>query len=167
MMLMRPFSRNQCAGRDRPRSGHRVRPRLDRQLERAQRHRGPDSRYPRHRRAAKRWLGATVALGFAAAVPAAAEQSGHRVFRADETIRFERKCADATPHQVQAFAELESEDTRARALVLVYAQHDAVRRDDIFIGIRLIALRIDTGGCFAATSRGVPEPRTRRNCAAS
>ena len=86
-----------------------------------------------------------VALGFAAAVPAAAEQSGHRVFRAAETIRFERKCADATPHQVQAFAELESEDTRARALVLVYTRHDAVRRDDIFIGIRLVALRIDTG----------------------
>ena len=79
------------------------------------------------------------------AVPRAGEDGDHRVYRAPETIRFDRHCADATAHQVQAYAQLESEDGRARVLAVVYARHDAVRIDDIFIGMRLVALGVDAG----------------------
>ena len=93
-----------------------------------------------------RWTGLAIAFGWAiVAGVAAGEQTAHRVYRALETIRFERKCADAEPHQVQAYAELGSEDGRVRALVLAYTRHDAVRRDDIFIGARLVAMRIEAG----------------------
>ena len=43
------------------------------------------------------------------------------------------------------YAGLESGDRRGRALVLAYARHDAVRRDDTFIGLRLVALRVEAG----------------------
>ena len=69
----------------------------------------------------------------------------HRVYRAHDTIRFERHCADAVAHRVQAWARIESEDSRAHALVLAYARHHPVRQDDIFIGLRLFALRVDAG----------------------
>ena len=79
-----------------------------------------------------------VACVFVSA-PAAGEDGEYRVYRASETIRFERHCANAEAHRVQAYAELESEDGRVRA------RHDAVRRDDIFIGLRLVALRVRAG----------------------
>ena len=96
--------------------------------------------------AARSWTGVAVALVCAVLVmPVGAEESEHRVFRTDETVRFVRKCADATAHQVQAYAELQSGDGRAHALVQVYARHDAVRRGETFIGARLVALRIEAG----------------------
>ena len=101
---------------------------------------------------ARRWTGSAAALACVAfADPASGEAGQHRVYRAAETIRFERHCANAEAHRVQAYAELASERGRARALVLAYARHDAVRRDDIFIGLRLVALRIEAGEGGAST----------------
>ena len=48
-------------------------------------------------------------------------------------------------YQVQAWAHIESNDRRAHALVLAYARNHPVRRDDIFIGLRLVALHVDAG----------------------
>ena len=97
-------------------------------------------------RARRLWVGAAVALVCAASAGvASSEELDFRTYRAHETIRFERQCADETAHRVQAYAEFESEDGRARALVLAYARHDAVRRDEIFIGLRLVALRLNAG----------------------
>ena len=90
--------------------------------------------------------GTVVALACTAiAAPAPGQDANFRVYRAPETIHFERHCADAEAYRVQAYAELESEDGLARALVLAYARHDAVRRDDVFIGLRLVALRVRAG----------------------
>ena len=75
----------------------------------------------------------------------AGEASGYRIYRALDMIRFERHCADAEAHQVQAWAELRSVNGRARALVRAYARHDPVRRNDIFVGLRLVGLRIEAG----------------------
>ena len=72
-------------------------------------------------------------------------ETDHQVFRAMQTVQFEHKCADAVPHQVQAYAELGSEDGHARALVLLYARRDAVRRGEVFVGARLVAMRLETG----------------------
>lgn len=86
------------------------------------------------------------------AQPNAGEDGDYRVYQAPDTIRFDRHCADAEPHSVEAWAELGSEDGLARALVLAYARHDAVRRDEIFIGPRLTTLR--TGGiCCRGAAR--------------
>ena len=76
---------------------------------------------------------------------ATGDATDRQVFRAMQTVRLEHKFADAEPHQVQAYAELDSEDGRARALVLVYARRDAVRRCEIFIGARLVAMRLEAG----------------------
>jgi len=71
--------------------------------------------------------------------------AAYQMSRAMQTVRFEHKCADAEPHQVQAYAELASEDKRARALVLVYVRRDPARQSDIFIGARLVAMRFEAG----------------------
>ena len=76
---------------------------------------------------------------------ASAADEDFRAYRADDTIRFEQHCADAVQHQVQAWAQIESDDGRAHALVLAYARHHPVRRDDIFIGILLVALHVEAG----------------------
>ena len=76
---------------------------------------------------------------------ASAANEDFRTYRADDTIRFERHCADAVQHQVQAWAQIESDDGRSHALVLAYARHHPVRRDDIFIGLRLVALHVEAG----------------------
>ena len=94
--------------------------------------------------AAMRWARAAVALACVIVAQASAGEGGeHRVYQARDTIRFERHCANAEAYRVQAYAELASDQGRAGALVLAYARHDAVRRDDIFIGLRLVALRIE------------------------
>ena len=54
-------------------------------------------------------------------VPRAGEDGDYRVYRAPETVRCERHCADATAYQVQAYIQLESEDGRTRALAVAYA----------------------------------------------
>ena len=103
--------------------------------------------------AAKGWTGmvrAMLSLVFIATVESGAaedtgEASGYRIYRALDTVRFERHCADAEAYQVQAWAELRSANGRARALVRAYARHDPVRRNDIFIGLRLVGLRIEAG----------------------
>ena len=101
----------------------------------------------------RRWACCAVVLpGVIVAAPVAGEAGDHHVYRAPETIRFERHCANAEAHRVQAYAELVSGDARARALVLAYARHDAVRRDDIFVGIRLVALRVESREEGALTS---------------
>ena len=93
-----------------------------------------------------RVAGMVVALACTAIAASVAGGSGESgVYRASETIHFERHCADAEALRVQAYAELEPEDGLARALVLGYARHDAVRRDDVFIGLRLVALRVRAG----------------------
>ena len=68
----------------------------------------------------------------------------HQVFRAMQTVQFKHKCADEVPHQVQACAELKSEDGRARALALLYARRESVRRE-ILLGARLVAMRLEAG----------------------
>ena len=97
-------------------------------------------------RAARHWLCVVVVVVCAGVAGSAAGQdSGNRIYRALETIRFERHCANAEAHRVQAYAKLESHGGRARALVLAYARHDAVRRGDVLIGLRLVALRVRAG----------------------
>ena len=64
-----------------------------------------------------------------AAVPAVGQDEDYRVYRAPETIRFERHCADAETHRVQAYADLESEDGRARVLVLNRVGSSVRRRE--------------------------------------
>lgn len=91
-----------------------------------------------------KWVGGAAVLG-SVIVAAPAWGEDYRVYRAAESVRFERHCASAEAYRVQAFAELGSEDDRARALVLAYARHDAVHRDDIFVGLRLVALRVEGG----------------------
>ena len=76
---------------------------------------------------------------------ASAANEDFRAYRADDTIRFERHCADAVQHQVQAWGQIESDDGRSHALVLAYARHHPVRRDDIFIGLRLVVLHVEAG----------------------
>ena len=71
------------------------------------------------------------------------EEAGHQVFRAGQTVRFEHRCADAEPHQVQAYAQLSSDDGCARALVLVYARRDSVQGFELLIGARLVAMRLE------------------------
>ena len=98
------------------------------------------------------------AIAFTCAVvaaPAVAEEGACPVYVVPETIRFECHCADSEAHRVQAYAQLESEDGRARALVVAYARHDAVRRDDIFIGLRLVALRVQGGEANAGAAWSV------------
>ena len=100
----------------------------------------------------------TASVGFAREElhgPQATESenvAAHQVFRAMQTVRFEHRCADANPHQVQAYAELGSEDERARALVLIYVRRDAERQDEIVIGARLVAMRIESGSAGAMWS---------------
>ena len=60
-------------------------------------------------------------------------------------VRFDDEYADARPHQVQAYAEIGSEDGRARALVLVYARRDAVHPGKVLVGVRLVAMQLKTG----------------------
>ena len=70
-------------------------------------------------------------------------ETGHQVFGRCWTVRFENKCADAIPHQVHAYAELRSEEGSARALVLVYARRGALRGQEMFVGARLVAMRLE------------------------
>ena len=72
------------------------------------------------------------------------DETDHRVFRTKQAVQFERRCANAVPHQVQAYAELRSEDRCARALVLVYARRDSVRPHEVVVGARLVAMRLET-----------------------
>ena len=67
------------------------------------------------------------------------------VHKSGNEIRFQRYCSDAEPYRVQAYAALRSEDGRARALVNFYARRDAVRLDEVFLGMRLVALAVDAG----------------------
>ena len=82
-----------------------------------------------------------------------------RVSRAMQTLRFEEECADAGSHEARAYAELGSEDGRARALVLVYARRDAARQGDLLAGVRLVAMRLEAGIASAKWSVGL-EART-------
>ena len=61
-------------------------------------------------------------------------------------MRFEHRCADAEPHQVQAYARLRSDDGYARALVLVYARRDPGPGRELVIGARLVAMRLEAAG---------------------
>ena len=76
------------------------------------------------------------------------EDAGHQVFRAGQTVRFEHRCADAEPHQVQAYARLKSDDGYARTLALVYARRGPAPGYELVIGARLVAIRLE------ATSAG-------------
>ena len=59
--------------------------------------------------------------------------------------RFSHRCADAEPLRVQAYAEVGSRDGRGKALVLVYVRRNSMRPRELFIGLRLVALRVDAG----------------------
>ncbi len=67
------------------------------------------------------------------------------VHEAGTVVEFHRKCADAEPYQVAAYAALRSEDDRARALATIYVRRDAVRREEVFVGMRLVALELQAG----------------------
>ena len=70
------------------------------------------------------------------------QETGRRVLRERRAVRFDHRCADAVPHQVQAYAELSSEDELFGALLLVYVRRDSVQGGEISIGARLVALRL-------------------------
>ena len=99
-----------------------------------------------------------VAFAMASAGGTFASGAGPDAVKADEPIvyeprneiRFERYCSDAEPYRVQAYAALRSGDGRARALVNLYARRDAVRLDEVFVGMRLVAMAIDAGPKWAA-----------------
>ena len=82
--------------------------------------------------------------------PEASEPEEPIVHEPGNDVRFERDCSDAEPYRVQAYAALRSEDGRARALVNLYARRDAVRLDEAFVGMRLVAMAIDAGPKWAA-----------------
>ena len=67
------------------------------------------------------------------------------VHKAGTEVGFHRQCADADPYRVQAYASLQSEDGRARALARFYARRDAVRREEIFVGMSLVAMELEAG----------------------
>ena len=71
------------------------------------------------------------------------------VHDAATVVLFHRKCADAEPFRVEAYAALHSEDGRARALAKFYARRDAVQREAIFVGMRLVALELQAGPDWA------------------
>ena len=99
-----------------------------------------DADVHRERGTARRpWVGAAVALVCAASAGAASgEDVDFRAYRAHETIRFERQCADETAHRVQAYAKFESEDGRARALVLsVVARGREMYSVELYAAVRL------------------------------
>ena len=50
---------------------------------------------------------------------------------------------------MRAFAALRSEDDHARALARVYARRHAVQLDEVFVGLQLVALRVDAGAAWA------------------
>ena len=83
------------------------------------------------------------------------DETNLQVFRAMQTVRFEHKCADAEPCQVQAYADLGSEEGHARALVLLYARRDTAQRCNIFIGARLVAMRLEAGRISAGSKWSV------------
>lgn len=60
-------------------------------------------------------------------------------------VGFHRQCADADPYRVQAYASLQSQDGRARALARFYARRDAVRREEVFVGMNLVAMELEAG----------------------
>ena len=64
-------------------------------------------------------------------------------------IGFHRKCADVERYQVWAYGALRSEDGRARALASFYARRHAVQLDEVFVGLQLVALRVDAGAAWA------------------
>ena len=71
------------------------------------------------------------------------EEAGHQLFRAGQTVRFDHRCADAEPRQVEAYAQLMSDDGCAKALVLVYARRDPEPRCELLIGVRLVAMQLE------------------------
>ncbi|MDE0225518.1 MAG: hypothetical protein OXP28_10320, partial [Gammaproteobacteria bacterium] len=77
--------------------------------------------------------------------PDAAESHEPIVHEAGTVVEFHRKCADAEPYRVEAYAALHSEGDRARALATIYARRDAVRREEVFLGMRIVALQLQAG----------------------
>lgn len=59
--------------------------------------------------------------------------------------RFNHRCADAEPLQVQAYAEVGARDGRGKALVIVYVRRNSMRSRELFIGLRLVAMRMEAG----------------------
>ena len=79
--------------------------------------------------AARRWARGAAALACVIVAESTSGEDGdYRVYLAPDTIRFERHCADAEAHRVQAWAELGSEDGPARSLVLAHSQRGEARR---------------------------------------
>ena len=66
--------------------------------------------------------------------------------------RFDDEHADARPNQVQAYAEIGSQDGRARALVVAYARRDEVHPGKVLVGLQLVALRLEAGRTSAGTN---------------
>ena len=64
---------------------------------------------------------------------------------ASQSVRFEHRCPDPASSQVQGYAEVRSKDERSGALVRVYACRDAMLPGEIVIGIRLVAMRLESG----------------------
>ena len=71
------------------------------------------------------------------------------VHASDAEIRFGRKCANADPHRVQAHAWFRAAERRALVLGNVYARRDPTRREEVFIGVLLVGMRLDGGPDWA------------------
>ena len=98
------------------------------------------------------WLGAALALAAGlpfSSVGLAAAPGPPVVTEAAGEVRFERKCANADPFRVQAYAALRSADGRARVLGNVYARRDPVRVAEVFVGMSLVAVAVDGGPAWA------------------
>ena len=100
-------------------------------------------------------LAVAVVLGLAAcssvgdARPDTAGPDDPIVHEAGTEIGFQRKCADAEPFRVQAFGAFRSEDGRARALAKLHARRHAVRREEVFVGMQLVAMHVDGAADWA------------------
>ena len=74
-----------------------------------------------------------------------AEAKDSIVHEAGTEVGFHRECADAEPFRVQAYASLRSDDGRGRALARLYARRDPVRREEVFVGMDLVAMEVEAG----------------------
>ena len=83
--------------------------------------------------------------GDASALPDEVAANVATVGFASRSVRFEHMCGDPASGQVQAHAEVTSKDGQSGALLLVYARRDATRPSEIVIGIRLVAMRLESG----------------------
>ena len=70
-------------------------------------------------------------------------------------IVFNRMCADEEPYRVKAYARMESDDGRGRAVVAVLAGYRATGGKVVHVDVRLQRLRLDAGSEWKSTGYSI------------